>query len=83
MVRCGTISERSIQIHTSYCLETRKMLVLATFWPLIPKLWPNNPENESKPSSCGFKHCGIISEQLKYLYTSYYPETKKMLVLGP
>ena len=37
------------------------------------------PQNESQPSSC-IETCGTISDQSKYLYTSYCPETKKMLV---
>ena len=32
MELCSTISERSIHLNTSYCLETRTMLVLGPFW---------------------------------------------------
>ena len=54
-------------------LKLEKCLFLAPFWPLIPNFEPMTHLNESKPSTCGFKHCDTISEQLKYLYTSYYP----------
>ena len=34
MEPCNTISERSILLNTSYCLETRKMLVFLPFFAL-------------------------------------------------
>ena len=34
MEPCGTMAERSIQLHTSYCHNTRKMLVFGPFLAL-------------------------------------------------
>ena len=63
--------------------KLEKCLFYTLFGPKFLNGFGNYLQNESQPLTCGIKPCGTISEQSKYLYTSYYPETRKMLAFDP
>ena len=52
------------------------------FGPQLLDCLPHNPQNRPQTSTYGIKYYGTVSEQLKYLYTTFCTDTRLMLVLG-
>ena len=59
----------------------KKVRTLKTFWPL--PLWSNYPHTWSLPFLCSMDSCSTISERSIHLNTSYYLETRYMLLFAP